>query len=185
MSRVHSISYDPAADVCYRTLDFIGRPGYRVGDDGSVWSRMNNRWGPSGRWKKLKLWYQARYPAVYLGTEGSRRVREYVHFLVLSAFAGPRPITLMGLHSNDVRTDNRLANLSWGSRRRNVADSKRNGGWPIGQSRTQAKLSDSKVRRIRLLLEDQVPRTTIARMFRVNPNAIRQIELGITWSHVS
>jgi hypothetical protein len=45
----------------------------------------------------------------------------------LTAFVGLRPAGLKGLHGNDIRTDNRLENLRWGTNRDNADDAIRNG----------------------------------------------------------
>jgi hypothetical protein len=50
-----------------------------------------------------------------------------VEYLVLEAFAGLRPEGLECCHGNDVRTDNRLENLRWGTHKENMGDSVKNG----------------------------------------------------------
>jgi len=64
------------------------------------------------------------YPRVFLVGLGKRR---YVHQLVAEAFIGPRPAGLVVCHGNDIKTDNRLSNLSYGTRRQNALDGVRNG----------------------------------------------------------
>jgi len=49
------------------------------------------------------------------------------HELVLTAFVGPRPEGMEGLHGDDVKSNNALSNLRWGSRSENLHDSVRNG----------------------------------------------------------
>ena len=51
-----------------------------------------------------------------------------VHWLVLEAFVGPRPQGYYGCHKNDVRKDNRLENLYWGTPKENSRDTLQNGG---------------------------------------------------------
>jgi len=51
-----------------------------------------------------------------------------VHQLVLEAFVGPRPDGMVTRHLNDVPYDNRLENLTWGTRAENEDDKRRNGG---------------------------------------------------------
>lgn len=50
----------------------------------------------------------------------------YVHVLVLRAFVGPCPEGLEGLHWDDVKLNNHLSNLRWGTRRENLLDRYRN-----------------------------------------------------------
>jgi hypothetical protein len=58
-----------------------------------------------------------------------------VHRAVLAAFDGPQPARIVGRHLNDDRGDNRLANLAWGTRADNAADTARAGR---GRTRTGA-----------------------------------------------
>jgi hypothetical protein len=53
--------------------------------------------------------------------------RRAVHLLMLEAFVGPRPAGMCSRHLNDVRSDNRLDNLAWGTHKENAADARRNG----------------------------------------------------------
>ena len=59
-----------------------------------------------------------------------QRIRDYLHTWVLTAFVGPRPPGGVARHLNDVRTDNRLENLVWGSRSDNMNDAYRNERFP-------------------------------------------------------
>lgn len=49
----------------------------------------------------------------------------HVHALVLRAFVSDRPAGKECRHGNDDKTDNRLANLSWGTRSQNILDTVR------------------------------------------------------------
>lgn len=51
----------------------------------------------------------------------------WVHREVLKAFVGPPPAGQEGRHLNDDALDNRLENLSWGTRSQNLDDLVRNG----------------------------------------------------------
>ncbi|WP_171947573.1 NUMOD4 motif-containing HNH endonuclease [Bradyrhizobium erythrophlei] len=79
--------------------------------------------------------------------EGSR----LVHHLVLEAFVGPRPAGHEGCHRNDLPDDNRLSNLTWGTRSQNVKDAVRNGKRQPG-GRYKAKLLPEQVSEIRLTI---------------------------------
>ena len=50
-----------------------------------------------------------------------------VHVLVLEAFVGPRPAGHEGRHLDDVRSNNTLSNLAWGTQGENYQDALRNG----------------------------------------------------------
>ena len=56
-----------------------------------------------------------------------REVR--VHRLVLETFVGPMPPGLECRHLDDVKTNNRIDNLAYGTRDENVRDGLKNGVW--------------------------------------------------------
>jgi hypothetical protein len=62
------------------------------------------------------------YPCVTI-----RHRRTYVHKLVLETWVCPMPSGKEALHGNDIRQDNRLINLRWGTRSENLRDLVRNG----------------------------------------------------------
>ena len=66
------------------------------------------------------------YRAVGLFDRG-RKLREYVHRLVLLAFVGPCPEGMECRHKNRKRDDNRLDNLEWGTPDDQVEDKIRHG----------------------------------------------------------
>lgn len=66
------------------------------------------------------------YTFYRIQVNGVRR-RHAASDLVLAAFVGPRPSGLVARHLNDVRSDNRLANLTWGTPSQNSYDAVRNG----------------------------------------------------------
>lgn len=53
-----------------------------------------------------------------------------VHFLVMTTFVGPRPEGAVIRHLNDVRHDNRISNLAYGSPTDNGQDALRNSRYP-------------------------------------------------------
>lgn len=63
---------------------------------------------------------------LHLRVNGVRR-HAPVHVLVLTAFTGPRPAGLESLHDDGDPTNNRLANLAWGTRSQNRLDAVRHG----------------------------------------------------------
>jgi hypothetical protein len=120
MTAHHGFHCDPDTDICYRDLTSLGFPGYRVGDDGSVWSRHNNRHGLLDYWWKMNTPYiqygVSVYHQVELRVNGKRFARK-VHILVMLAFVGPRPANLDTQHINGIGIDNWLGNLTYGTAR--------------------------------------------------------------------
>jgi hypothetical protein len=66
------------------------------------------------------------YHTVTLSNRGVAKTWR-AHALVLTAFVGDRPIGAQTRHLNGIRSDNRLANLAWGSAVENHADKVRHG----------------------------------------------------------
>lgn len=79
------------------------------------------------------------------------------HRLVAVAFIGPRPSPEhQALHNDDVRTNNAVENLLWGTRLDNAADARRNGSClPIDPEKCRPrKLGAATVRAIRNRVND-------------------------------
>lgn len=70
------------------------------------------------------------YYSVKLSQHGRKR-NYYIHRLVLMAFVGLPEEGQEACHQNDIRTDNRLANLRWDSHLENVRDALRRGRMKI------------------------------------------------------
>lgn len=112
--------------------DIPGFPGYRAGDDGSVWSCRVSAGVPGVRGsvpRTTDTWHRLQ-PRV--GRKGylhvtlrcnSRSYGRWVHRLVLEAFIGPRPDGMECRHFPDRNPgNNRLGNLAWGTREQNEQD---------------------------------------------------------------
>ena len=107
-------------------------------------------------------------------------VRELVHRLVLSAFEREPVGKEEGCHRNSVASDNRIANLRWGSHAENLADRKRH-----GRARSWSKLTDEQVEGIRRRIASGHPAERIGRDFGVSGTQIRNIALGDQWATTS
>ena len=103
-----------------------------MSDKGRVKSLRKIRLGPLGRIrhypeKMLRCGVNARgYPTVGLYRDQKVKMRK-VHTLVLEAFVGPRPEGMEGLHFDDIKANNQLGNLRWGTTAENSFDAVRNG----------------------------------------------------------
>jgi hypothetical protein len=164
----------------------IVKPGYRVGDDGSVWSCV--RKGDhreivlTDEWHRLKPNPQrSGHLNVQLGKGDQRRV----HRLVLEPFVGPCPEGMQCRHLDDDPANNRVDNLYWGTPKQNAADRARHGGYPKGEKAMHAVLTDADVLEA-LAMRAAGKRTgEIARWFGVGHTTIKQIFRGERWSHVT
>lgn len=181
---------NPTIRVEFRPIgDF---PGYRIGDDGSAWSRWVCAVSPGikGRYSYLgSEWHELRarpvrgHPMVGL-RRGGRQHQRYVHRLVLEAFVGPCPAGLMGRHLDDDPANNRVENLAWGTRLDNAADAVRNGRTTKGERSGNAKLTDEKVVEIReAYAAGEMDQYQLAARHGVFQTNICKIVTGEAWTH--
>jgi len=115
--------------------DILEFPGYRVGNDGSVWSCWAVRRNSTNRWLEAYLSDHLRrlkpspnehgYLQVTLSRSG-KQFSKLVHRLVLEAFVGPCPDGMQACHDPDPDPANcRLDNLRWGTPQENGEDRRR------------------------------------------------------------
>lgn len=85
------------------------------------------------KWKKTKIGIviphssDKGYLDVQLSESNGIRKSRPVHQLILETFVGPRPLGQETRHLNDVKDDNRLSNLKWGTQKQNYEDKKKHG----------------------------------------------------------
>jgi hypothetical protein len=168
--------------------DIPGYEGiYQVSADGFVRSlpRMvkNSRSDSSKLWRGKTLTPTIGgkgYATVMLRLNGQSK-RLYVHRLVLLAFQGSCPDNWECRHLNGNRSDNRLANLAWGTKHENMADKRAHGTHMTGESCPASKLNLSDVIAIKRLLVAGVPQSKVGERFGVTQTTISDINCGRTW----
>jgi hypothetical protein len=161
--------------------DIPGMPGYRVGDDGTVWS---NRRSKNAAWKQLKPkvdkrgyhWFRPRVGGVYFDRKAGR--------LVLEAFVGPKPEGQLVRHLNDIRSDNRRENLQYGTVAENAEDARRNGKLCIGEKHGRAKINEDTVRLIRSLKGAGKTYPEITELTGVKKSLASHVVTRRLWRHV-
>lgn len=178
--------------MAVRFCDIIGFPGYRIGDDGSVWSRRDRYGrGITETWNQLKPTADSSgHLRVGLRANGRRYVWR-VHRLVLEAFVGPCPPGMEACHfPNRNPADNRLCNLRWDTPQANTGDAMQHGThriWLPGVDHHHAKLDDEKVRAIRTIPQSSRRKgwiTETAKLYGVTRKVIKLVVDGVTWKHV-
>ena len=140
---------------------------YEVSSHGRIWSHK------SGRLLSRSI-ANTGYQQVNLG--GSVR---HVQRIVLEAFVGPCPPSHEACHANGIRTDNRLANLRWDTRKGNMADASKHGTTNRGERCPTSKLTREQVQAIRTASGTQ---QEIANNYGVSREHIRDIRAGKRWS---
>lgn len=176
------------ADSTVNCRDIDGFRGYRIGDDGSVWScHPRNRMGTfpaSWRQVKVRTGKHGYVQVVLRHPDGKARTR-LVHRLVLEAFVGPCQPGSQCRHLNGQRTDNSLANLLWGTPQENAADRLSHGTARIGEASNLAKLTEDQVRPIRhRFATRQATQVQLAAENHITQANVSEIVRRRTWKHV-
>lgn len=105
--------------------------------------------------------------------------------MVAEAFLPERPGGHICRHLNGIRTDNRAANLAWGTHAENTADAIRHGTWNPsrpGVMNGSAKLGPADVLVIRILIGHGYSQRRIARCYGVSDSLITAIKYGRVWA---
>lgn len=123
-------------------LPVVGYEGlYSVSDHGRVRSEERLVGARSNSFRRIPerilqaTFNGAGYLHVGLHRDAARRSYR-VHCLVMSAFVGPVPPGLEILHHDDIKTNNHLENLRYGTRSENLFDRVRNGRHPAANRTT-------------------------------------------------
>lgn len=168
-------------------MPVVGFEGlYEVSDQGQVRSldRVVLRRGHAMRQRGCLLKpgaTKAGYPLVVPCKNGKPR-SQYVHHLVLKAFAGPCPDGMECLHGDGNPGNARLDNLSWGTPIENAADQFRHGTKPRGERCSWAKITAAQVLEIRA---DARPQTQIAKSFGISRQNVSIIKRRLQWAWVA
>jgi len=176
--------------------DIPAFPGYRAGEDGSLWTcwRFKGRgygrpcaWHLGDFWKKLKPDVRKsdgrkRYN---LRAEDGKRVRHYGSYFVLLAFVGPCPENCEACHEDGDPRNDAANNLRWDSHQSNIEDKQRHGTQQRGIQIHTAKLTEAEVIEIRSLREGGVLLRQLADRFGVTETMVSRICRRRSWKHVS
>lgn len=173
--------------VAYR--DIAGFSGYRVGCDGSVWSRWTYNGHQARRlgteWRPMKPQPDGDgYLALSLYRDG-RPHRRKVHLLALEAFVGARPDGMEGCHNDGVLTNCSSSNLRWDTPSANQRDRVAHGTDSRGTRNGNARLSEESVRAIRAALAAGATKKSLAVAHGVAASTIRAIANGRIWGWVA
>jgi hypothetical protein len=168
-----------------------GFSNYAVTSDGRVYSKSRMvscaygaiRSNP-GKWLSLDRTIDG-YPVAWLWG-GNKRISQRVHRLVLEAFVGPCPAGMECCHNNGVRTDNRVENLRWDTRKANIADAIRHGTHNClricGEGNQNAKLTKADVRMIVYMSRTgEFMQKEIAELYGIDTCTISDILHRRTW----
>ena len=166
----------------------VGYEGrYEVSDTGAVRSvaRSVANTATSSRMLPTKTLSPFVHRGGYMVVKLSRdrqKANHYVHRLVAEAFLGGGKARQEVLHADGDKTNNRVENLSWGSRLDNMRDRHRLGEVAKGERHGMAKLTEDTVRAI---LSDARYHHLIAAEHGVSRSMISMIKRGEHWRHLA
>jgi hypothetical protein len=130
---------------------------------------------------------------------GTVKQKYFVHRLVLETFRGLCPAGKQCAHLDGDASNNRLSNLAWVTQRENeqhkvwhgrVARGTRQGAYTKpetvrrGEAQWNAKLTDERVRRLRVLAAEGATPRELAVLFGVDRATVRGVLAGRRWRHV-
>jgi HNH endonuclease len=138
---------------------------------------------PNGCW----IWNGAKNRQGYARFQVTRIRTEYLHRVIWKLLYGEIPNGMRILHHCDTPSCVCPFHLWMGTHLENNHDMIEKGRARVakGHDLPHTKLNEEQVRHIRhLARHGKINRVTLAKEFGVNTNAIRQVELGISWKHV-
>lgn len=185
---------DPDEDLSLEYRLILDFPGYRVGNDGSVWTCLaqvhNGGFGTGFSTEITPIWTRMKatktgggYLDVQLRKSGGP-VHRLVHRLVLESFVGPCPEGMECAHDNGKPDDNRVGNLSWKTKNDNQGDRVRHGTHCRGERQKIASLTDEIASKLIVRLDAGESRVAIARECGVSRTVISRLANGKTYRHL-
>lgn len=166
--------------------DVPGFSGYRVRNDGTVWSCRTTHGELSNRWHSLGgSLDQDGYLSVVLCDKGERTRVRFAH-LVLEAFIGPRPDKCESCHFPDSDPlNNRVENLRWAPHIDNIQDKVILDTMAKGEGHGNSKLTDSLVIEMRHLRQRGVSYAELGQRFGVSKHQAWLVATRRNWKHVA
>lgn len=171
--------------VEYRSLSFMGYPNYKVGSDGTIWKNLH--YGKLISWRKVEpTLLSDGYLCIELSSRNPPVRKQFkVHRLVLEAFVGLCPKGMETRHFPDRdKTNNRLSNLSWGTRSENYKDKLVHGTDFVGERNPRSVINEEMVRKIRKLKETGLTAKQIAFKMKLSIPCIEAVVSRRNWKHV-
>jgi hypothetical protein len=165
-----------------REIIFGDRSQYKAREDGSLFTRTkagSHSGGMSNKWRPLKP-TASKHGYLYFRINGRRGKNTYVHRVIASLFLGEHPSTVDVNHKNGNKSDNRVDNLEWVTRRENIQHAIR-----TGLIKQAGSLSTEQVRLIRELLAKGMRPIDIHRAEGFPCHVIYKISEGLTYKRVS
>jgi len=157
--------------------DVKGFPGYEVSNFGRVRS-----FGEYLTGEFFEGYYRVELQSRW---HGKKRVRIFIHRLVLETFIGPCPIGHIAHHKDNDSSNNKLDNLEWISYGDHQHIAYATGSrYSKGDFHSQAKLNSKDVLEIRRLAVQGISLPKIAEKYPVSYRHIHNIVNHKVWTHI-
>lgn len=173
------------ATIEYRDID--GFPGYKIGNDGSVWSSWSTHGVHPVSWKQMKPQPMARGKragSTISFHRGGKIHTKIIARIVLQAFVGQCPAGLEACHNDGDPSNNTPRNLRWDTHTANMQDMVRHGRSARGERAGAAKVTDADVIWIRSMANEDMPVKDIAALCGLHPAHVSRIIHGAKWEHL-
>ncbi len=118
-----------------------------------------------------------------LNWDGYQELR-WVQRMVLESFVGPCPLGLEACHENGDGLDNRPENLRWDTTSNNNLDKDKHGTSLRGERNPRAKMTETKVKRIRAAFITGTRAVVLAKRYKLSLASVYHIINRKTWSHI-
>ena len=103
---------------------------------------------------------------------------KYISILIANAFIPNPENHPYVLHKNDIKTDNRIENLYWGTQKMNMADKTVNNEW-YGDNHQNSKITVKQANEIReLLKEGKLTQSAIGKRYGITQSTVGHIKSG-------
>lgn len=166
-------------------------PGYAVSDDGLVWTCLHGR--VAGKKLFNAAWTQLSsrpnkqgYQTVSLWNGCKKRWFPRVHQLVLLSFVGPCPTGMEVCHFPDhTKTNNRLSNLCYGTKKENGQQGIEQGVYPRGGKKIGAVISDATALEIITRRRGGERPAAIAKALGIKFHHVDNVLGGRAWRHLN
>ena len=160
-------------------------PGYEVSDHGRVrsWLKPGARRGTRADQPRAVATRTDRGYVKFIARVDGACATVFVHKAVLLAFRGPCPPGMESRHGDGRPSNNRLDNLSWGTKAENEADKLAHGTHVLGSRSMRRKLTSAQVATIRTRLATGDTFASLGREFGVTWQSIQAIARGKSWKN--
>lgn len=163
-------------------------PGYRFGDDGSIWSCKKPGPGTdlSDTWKLLCGKLTDDYYLTYQLTDSNGEIHNIRgNRIILEVFEPTDDTSLWALHKNNIRYDNRYSNLYLGTPLQNSHDMVTRGNALHGERCHSSILTDEKVIEMRLRYrQERISMEQLGAIYGVSKPTVSEIINRKTWKHI-